>query len=125
MQKYKCPKCGYKGITTDMPSCPECGKKFNWKGATTSTKKAKKDTSKNYLMNFYYWFQMLTFICPVAGVVIWHLNKDYKNNIIRRKAELYDRYTKKVITSVVIWVLLIIILAVIAGISMNQARQGA
>lgn len=124
MQKYRCPKCGFKGITTEMNECPECGKKFNW-NATVSKKQVKKDTSKNYLMNFYYWFQLLAYICPVAGIVIWSINKDYKNSIIRRKAELYDRYTKKVFISLAVWIILLIVLAIAAGVSMKKAQQGA
>lgn len=122
--KYKCPKCNYKGIEVGMPACPECGKKFNWGNTPAKQTKKKKDTSKDYLMNFYYWFQMLTFICPIAGIIIWKINSDYRNNLNRRKAELYDRYTKRVFISLALWVLLLIALAVIAGMSYKQASQG-
>lgn len=122
-QKYACPACGFAGITTGMPECPQCGKTFNWGGPATT--EARKDKSKNYLMNGYYWFKMLSMFFPVLGIILLCLNKDYKNNLNRNKATTWDRFFKNVVTYTAIWLTIIIILVVAAAVSYNKAKQGA
>ncbi len=124
-QKYACPGCGYAGITHGQSTCPQCGKTFNWGGPATSTAEDRKDRSKNYLLQGYYWFKMLSMLFPVLGIVLLFLNKDYKNNLNRQKATVWDRFFKNVVTYTVVWVLIIVILAVAAGVSYNKAKNGA
>lgn len=123
-QKYACPSCGYQGITHGQETCPQCGKTFNWGGPATTQVEDRRDKSKNYLMNGYYWFRMLSMLLPVLGIVLLILNKDYKNNLNRQKANTWSKFLKNVVTYTVIWVLVIVVLAVAAGVSYNKAKNG-
>ena len=125
VQKYACPKCGYAGIVHGQAECPSCHKTFNWTGTASTTTEDRRDTSKNYLLNGYYWFKMLSMFFPVLGIVLLILNKNYKNNLNRQKSNVYDRFFKNVVTYTVVWVLIIVVLAVAAGISYNKAKNAA
>ena len=126
MQKqiYACPSCGHQGITHGQETCPKCGKTFNWGGPATTQAEDRRDKSKNYLMNGYYWFRMLSMLLPVLGIVLLFLNKDYKNNLNRQKANTWSKFFKNVVTYTVIWVLVIVVLAIAAGVSYNKAKNG-
>jgi uncharacterized membrane protein len=107
-----------------MPTCPECGNPFQWATNTDTDVSARKDTTKNYLLNWYYWFKALAGICPIAGIVFLVLNKQYKNNLNRQKATVYDRFFKNVVVSCVVWAVLLIVISLAAGIAYKKAKNG-
>lgn len=121
--RYKCPGCGQPCITHGMPKCPKCGKSLNW-GVPERKAESRKDTSKNYLLNGYYWFRLLAMLFPAIGIVLLFLNKDYKNNLNRKKSEVYDRFFKKVVIYTSVWVILIIVLIVAAMMATKKAQNG-
>lgn len=123
VQRYQCPSCGKPCITQGMPECPECHKVLNW-GTPTRKSEDRRDKSKNYLMNGYYWFRLLSMLFPVIGIVLLFLNKDYKNNLNRRKSEIYDRFFKNVIIYTAVWIILIVVLIVAAMMATKNAQNG-
>ena len=123
--RYACPACGYKGITQGLPKCPQCGKVFNWGAPASNNAEERKDKTKNYLLNGYYWWKMLAMFCPIAGWILLFLNRDYKNNLNRQKSQTFDRFIKNVITYTALWGVLIVILIVGASMAMKKAQEGA
>lgn len=124
VQKYACPNCGYAGIVHGQESCPQCNKTFNWTGSASSSAEDRRDTSKNYLLNGYYWFKMLSMFFPILGIVLLILNKDYKNNLNRQKSTVYERFFKNIVTYTAVWLIIIITLTVAAGIAYKKAKTG-
>ena len=125
VQKYACPNCGYTGIVHGQESCPQCNKTFNWTGSASSSVEDRRDTSKNYLLNGYYWFKMLSMFFPILGIVLLILNTDYKNNLNRQKSTVYERFFKNVVTYTAGWLIIIIALAITAGVVYKKAKTGA
>lgn len=125
---FECPNCKCESVTYGMDKCPNCGMEFSWEteaeevGEVASN--AHKDTTNDVLLKGFYWFKLLNWFCPLIGVVLLFLNKQYKDNLNRRKADIYDRLFKDTVLKVIIWVILIAVLGTYAAISMKKAKEG-
>jgi uncharacterized membrane protein YvbJ len=117
--KFKCPKCD-SVLTEKYPTCPKCGAKFNWGQATKKSAKKRDKTSDN-MLKFFYLYKTLALVCPIFGLIILILNKEYKTNIKRQKQEYYARYKRAVIKYAIGWGVAIVIIIVYCAILFGQA----
>lgn len=123
---FECPNCG-ETVTLGMDKCPNCGMEFSWETETeevTVASETHKDTTNDVLLKGFYWFKLLNCFCPLIGIVLLFINKQYKDNLNRRKADIYDRLFKDTVLKIIIWVVLIAVLGIYAAMSMKKAKEG-
>lgn len=124
---FECPNCSAT-VTYGMDKCPNCGMEFSWEAETEEVNEVAsethKDTTNDVLLKGFYWFKLLNCFCPLIGVVLLLINKQYKDNLNRRKADIYDRLFKDTVLKIIIWVILIAVLGIYAAISMKKAKEG-